>query len=191
VATICVFCGSSSRVASEYRETATALGRTVAERGHRIVYGAGNVGLMGLVADAALAAGGEVIGVIPRFLVDLEVGHRGLTELRVVETMHERKRAMADLADGFIVLPGGFGTLEEAIEVVTWRQLELHDKPIVFLDVAGFWRPLVALIDHVIAEGFAQPAHARLIAVAPTVEEALTLATTRAPAAAAANLKWT
>ncbi len=191
MATIGVFCGSSSRVASAHCEAAAALGRAIAERGHGIVYGGGNIGLMGLVADAALAAGGEVVGVIPRFLVDLEVAHRGLTELRVVDTMHERKRAMADLADGFVVLPGGFGTLEEAIEVVTWRQLRLHEKPVVFLDVTGFWSPLVALVDHMIAEGFAHAEHARLITVASSIDEALTLATTRVPAGASADLKWT
>jgi uncharacterized protein (TIGR00730 family) len=191
MATIGVFCGSSSRVASVHHEAAAALGRTIAERGHRIVYGGGNIGLMGLVADAALAARGEVVGVIPRFLVDLEVAHRGLTELRVVDTMHERKRAMADLADGFVVLPGGFGTLEEAIEVVTWRQLRLHEKPVVFLDVADFWGPLVALVDHMIAEGFAHAEHARLITVASSIDEALAAATTLAPAPASADLKWT
>ena len=191
MATIGIFCGSSSRVAPAHLEAATALGRTIAEHGHRIVYGGGNIGLMGLVADAALAAGGEVVGVIPRFLVDLEVAHRGLTELRVVETMHERKRAMANLADGFVVLPGGFGTLEEAIEIVTWRQLRLHEKPVVFLDVAEFWRPLVALVDHMIAEGFAHAEHARLITVAHSIDEALAAATTLAPAVASADLKWT
>ena len=191
MATLGVFCGSSSRVALAHREAAAGLGRAIAERGHRIVYGAGNIGLMGLLADAALAAGGEVVGVIPRFLVDLEVAHRGLTELRVVETMHERKRAMADLADGFVVLPGGFGTLEEAIEVVTWRQLRLHEKPVVLLDVGGFWGPLVALVDHMIAEGFAHAEHARLITVVSSIDEALTAATTLAPAVASADLKWT
>ena len=191
MATIGVFCGSSSKVAAVHLETATALGRTIAERGHRIVYGAGNIGLMGLLADAALAAGGEVVGVMPRFLVPYEIAHRGLTELRIVENMHERKRDMAELADGFVVLPGGFGTLEEAIEVVTWRQLELHQKPVVFLDVAGFWRPLVALVDHMIAEGFAQPEHARLLTVASSVDEALEAVTTQTSAAASADLKWT
>ncbi|MGH7804562.1 MAG: TIGR00730 family Rossman fold protein, partial [Candidatus Binatia bacterium] len=157
----------------------------------RIVYGGGNVGLMGLVADAALEANGEVVGVIPRFLVDLEVAHRGLTELRVVETMHDRKRVMAELADGFVVLSGGFGTLEEAIEVVTWRQLGLHSKPVVFLDVDGFWRPFVALVEHLIAAGFAHPAHATLFAVAKSVEEALRAATSAAVATRSADLKWT
>jgi uncharacterized protein (TIGR00730 family) len=188
--TIGVFCGSSSRVAPAHRDAAAALGREIGVRGLRLVYGGGKIGLMGILADAALGAGGEVVGVIPSFLFDLEVAHGGLTELRVVDTMHERKRVMADLADGFVVLSGGFGTLEEAIEVVTWRQLGLHEKPVVFLDVAGFWRPLVAMVEHMIAEGFAHPEHARLLSVAHSVDEALAQATRRAPPGARADLKW-
>jgi uncharacterized protein (TIGR00730 family) len=145
---------------------------------------------MSLSTDPALAAGGEVVGVIPRFLVDLEVAHRGLTELVVVETMHDRKRAMAERAGGFVVLPGGLGTLDEAIEIVTWRQLRLHEKPVVLLDVDSYWRPLLDLVDHLIREGFAHPDHRALLARAETVEEAVTLATAPAASLAAVDLKW-
>jgi uncharacterized protein (TIGR00730 family) len=190
VRSVAVFCGSSGRVAEIHREAAAELGRVIASRGIRLVYGGGDIGLMGLVADAALAAGGEMVGVIPRFLVDLEVAHRGLTELVVVETMHDRKRAMAERAGGFVVLPGGLGTLDEAIEIVTWRQLRLHEKPVVLLDVDSYWRPLLDLVDHLIREGFAHPDHRALLARAETVEEAVTLATAPAASLAAVDLKW-
>jgi uncharacterized protein (TIGR00730 family) len=124
-----------------------------------VVYGGGNVGLMGALADAAMAAGGDVTGVIPRTLLDREVGHRGVTALRVVESMHERKALMAELADGFVALPGGIGTLEELVEMHTWAQLGLHVKPIGVLDVAGFYRPLTAFLDHAVAERFLRPEH--------------------------------
>src|SRR6185503_522242 len=135
---VCVFCGSSSRIADAHRTAAAELGTLIAARGLRLVYGGGRIGLMGVLADAALAAGGEVVGVIPQFLVDLEVAHTGLTELRVVPTMHDRKRAMFELADAFVVLPGGLGTLDETIEIVTWKQLGLHDKPVVLVEVGSF-----------------------------------------------------
>ena len=157
IGSLCVFCGSSSRVADAHRAAATRLGTLVATHGMRLVYGGGRVGLMGLLADAALAAGGEVIGVIPQFLVDLEVAHTGLTELRVVESMHERKRTMAELAEAFVALPGGFGTLEEAVEVMTWYQLGLHRKPTVLLSVDGFWEPFRELAERFVREGFAHP----------------------------------
>lgn len=187
---VAVFCGSSGRVAEVHREAARALGEEIARRQLRLVYGGGDIGLMGLVADAALAAGGEVVGVIPRFLVDLEVAHRGLSELVVVETMHDRKRAMAERAGGFVVLPGGLGTLDEAIEIVTWRQLRLHEKPVVLLDVASYWKPLLELVDHLIREGFAHPDHRALLARAETAEQAVRLATTPATPLAGADLKW-
>jgi uncharacterized protein (TIGR00730 family) len=186
---VAVFCGSSGRVAEIHREAARALGEEIARRALRLVYG-GDIGLMGLVADAALAAGGEVVGVIPRFLVDLEVAHRGLTELVVVETMHDRKRAMAERAGGFVVLPGGLGTLDEAIEIVTWRQLRLHQKPVVLLDVDSYWKPLLELVDHLIHEGFAHPDHRALLDRADTVDQAVTLATAPAPPLVGADLKW-
>jgi len=151
---VTVFCGSSFGSDPAFRSAAANLGRLLAEAGIGVVYGGGHVGLMGVVADAALGAGGEVIGVIPRRLVDREVGHTGLSELRVVETMHERKALMNDLADAFVVLPGGLGTLEEIFEILTWEVLGYHTKPSVFVDVNGFWAGLFATLDEMAAFGF-------------------------------------
>ena len=152
-----VYCGSNSGNDPAYAEAAAALGRTLAKRGIRLVYGGGHVGLMGVVADAVLESGGEVHGVITEALVAKEVSHRGLTSLRVVETMHERKAVMADAADAFVMLPGGFGTLDEFFEVVTWTQLGIHAKPCGVLDAAGFFGPLRALIDGAVTAGFRAP----------------------------------
>jgi hypothetical protein len=183
IRSLCVYCGASARVAEAHRRAAAALGRLLAEAGVRIVFGGGRVGLMGVLADAALEAGGEVVGVIPRHLIRLEVGHARTTELIEVDTMHERKQRMADLADGFAVLPGGLGTLDETFEIVTWKQLRLHDKPVVLVDVEGYWQPLVRMIEHMIAEGFVQPAHRRLFGVVERVEDVLpTLEAMPAPA---------
>ena len=151
---VCVYCGSNPGLKPVYAERATALGARLAQQGLALVYGGGNVGLMGIVADAALAAGGEVIGVIPEQLVGWEVAHRGVTRLEVVANMHERKARMFDLSDAFVALPGGFGTLDEMFEMLTWRQLGIGDKPCAFLDVDGFYAPLVAMMDRMIAEGF-------------------------------------
>jgi hypothetical protein len=162
---ICVFCGASPGRGSDYLELAASVGRGLAARGIGLVYGGGRVGLMGAVADAALAGGGEVIGVIPRRLVDRELAHPGLTELRVVDSLHERKATMADLADGFVALPGGLGTLEELAEVASWAQLDLHRKPIGLLGSDGYWAPLLAWLDRAVDEGFIAPEHRRLIAL--------------------------
>jgi uncharacterized protein (TIGR00730 family) len=161
--TVCVFCGSYAGTRPEYRETAIGLAEALVAGGARLVYGGGRVGLMGVLADAVLAAGGEVIGVIPHHLVSHEVAHQGLTELRVVGSMHERKRLMFELSDGFIALPGGLGTLEELLEIATWGQLGLHRKPIGVLDVRGYFAGLVSLLDHAVAEGFLQPRHRELL----------------------------
>ena len=139
------------------------MGEEIAKRGLGLVYGGGKVGLMGTVADAALAAGGEVVGVMPDALVSKEIGHQGLTELHVVGSMHERKKMMADLSDGFVALPGGYGTLEEFLEVLSWAQLSIHEKPCALLDVAGYWEPLTALFDRTVAEGFVRPDHRALV----------------------------
>ena len=163
IGSICVFCGASPGADPRYVEAATATGRTLAERGIRLVYGGGRLGLMGAIADAALAAGGEVVGVIPRGLVDRELAHAGLTELRVVTTLHERKARMADLADAFITLPGGLGTLEELAEVLSWAQLDLHAKPVGLLEVGGYFGPLVAFLDRAVVEGFVAPRHRGLL----------------------------
>ncbi|CAA7627673.1 conserved hypothetical protein [Candidatus Terasakiella magnetica] len=162
---VCVFCGSSFGIRPAYTEAARALGALLAANGLGVVYGGGNVGLMGVVADAALAAGGEVIGVIPEAMMKWEVGHPALTELRVVASMHERKAMMADLADAFIALPGGVGTMEELFEVWTWGQLGLHAKPLGFLDVAGYYSQLHSFLDHMAAEGFIKPRHRQMVAM--------------------------
>lgn len=151
---IAVFAGSTTGVSSDYADRAGAFARELADAGIGLVYGGGHVGLMGVLADAALAAGGDVIGVIPRFLVDREIGHDGLSRLEVVDDMHERKARMAALADAFVALPGGAGTLEELFEVWTWQQLGLHTKPVGLLDVGGFWRPLLVVLDRLVETGF-------------------------------------
>ena len=160
ISTVCVFCGSSAGAGDAYEAAARSFAREAVRRGIRLVYGGASVGLMGALADAALDAGGEVVGVIPRALVDREIAHRGLTELRVVATMHERKATMAELADAFVALPGGLGTLEELFEILTWSQLGIHRKPVGVLNVAGYYDPLVALLDHAVAGGFV-PAQSR------------------------------
>lgn len=156
---ICVFCGSNPGNDPAYRAAAVSLGETLAARGIGLVYGGASVGLMAVVADTVLARGGEVVGVIPQMLVDKEIAHSGLTALHVVESMHARKRRMADLSDGFVALPGGVGTLEELFEIWTWAQLGSHAKPVGLLDVAGFYDLLGRFLDHVVAEGFMRAAH--------------------------------
>jgi uncharacterized protein (TIGR00730 family) len=176
-----VFCGSSRGEGERWAATARSLGTLLGERGIDLVYGGGQVGLMGELADAALAAGGRVVGVIPAGLFSREVAHRGVTELHEVGSMHERKALMYDRSDAFIALPGGFGTLDELAEVVTWTQLGLHGKPTVLLDVDGFWRPLVALFDGMAASGFLKPQNRDLVHVRDTPEAALAHLTDAAP----------
>lgn len=154
---ICVYCGSSSGRHSEYSEQATAFGTAMARRGMTLVFGGGKVGLMGVVADAVLTGGGKVIGVIPRQLVELEVAHPHLSELVVVETMHQRKTRMYELSEAFVALPGGFGTMDEMFEMLTWAQLGLHRYPCAFLDVRGYYRDLRSMIEHMVAEDFVKP----------------------------------
>ena len=160
---ICVFCGSRAGVRDAYRASADALGRLLAERGIELVYGGGKVGLMGIVADACLAAGGRVTGIIPDALMKWEVGHPGLTRLEVVDSMHTRKARMAELSDGFIALPGGLGTFEELFEILTWAQLGFHRKPAALLDVGDYYRPLVTMLDAAVTEGFMKPANRGLL----------------------------
>ncbi len=156
---LCVFCGSSAGDDPAFAEAAAAVGRALAERRITLVYGGGNVGLMGVLADAALRAGGEVIGVIPKALMEWEVGHLGLTDLRVVDSMHERKALMAELSDGFAALPGGIGTLEEFFEIWTWAQLGVHHKPCGLLNAEGYYDPLVTFLDGMVERGFLKPRH--------------------------------
>ncbi len=162
---LCVFCGSSDGARPLYREAATALGRHFADNGIELVYGGGKVGLMGAVADGTLAAGGRVTGIIPQSLVEKETAHLGLTELRVVASMHERKALMADLADGFVALPGGLGTFEEMFEVWTWAQLGYHRKPLAVLNAGGFFDGLLGFLDSVVAEGFVREPHRAMLIV--------------------------
>ena len=162
---ICVFCGSSAGADPIYAEQAAVVGKLLAERGIGLVYGGASVGIMGVVADAALAAGGEVIGVIPQRLMPVEVAHDRLSELYVTADMHERKAKMAELSDGFLALPGGVGTLDELAEVWTWAQLGLHGKPIGLVDVAGYYRPLREFADHMVTEGFLRPEHRDMVFV--------------------------
>jgi uncharacterized protein (TIGR00730 family) len=158
---VCVYCGSNTGIQPIYAERAARLGERLARDRLTVVYGGGNVGLMGILADAALSAGGEVVGVIPEQLVGWEVAHAGLSRLEVVSSMHERKARMFDLSDAFIALPGGFGTLDEMFEMLTWRQLGLGDKPCAFLDVHGFYTPLIAMLDRMVEQGFLRAEHRR------------------------------
>ena len=170
---VCVFCGSSVGARSIYRDAAVAMGTVLAAKGIGLVYGGGNVGLMGIVADAVLAGGGSVIGVIPESLANREVAHLGVTDLRVVDSMHTRKAMMADLADAFIAMPGGVGTFEEFFEAVTWTQLGLHRKPCGLLNAGEFYTPLAAFIDQAVSEGFIKPVHRAFIIVDDNPERLL------------------
>ena len=170
---ICIFCGSSSGIDRDYSVAAAAAARTLAATGATIVYGGGRVGLMGVVADAAIEAGGKVIGVMPRSLVEREIAHRGLSALHVVETMHERKTKFSDLSDAFIALPGGTGTLEEIFEQWTWGQLGIHAKPCGFLNIKSYFDPLQAMVARMVAEGFLNPAFADMVGFADRVEALL------------------
>ena len=170
---LCVFCGARFGTDPASRTTAVALGQMLANQGVTLVYGGGGVGLMGLVANAALDSGGKVIGIIPRFLLEREAGHPALTETSVVETMHERKLQMFERSDGFVVLPGGLGTLEELFEVLSWRTLGLHSKPIVIIDQGGYWKPLAALLQNVVEGGFAERTHLDHVAFVNGIDEVL------------------
>jgi uncharacterized protein (TIGR00730 family) len=176
---LAVFCGSRVGVNPAYAEAGRALGQGLGQTGIRLVFGGGKIGIMGVVADAVLAAGGEVLGVIPEFLTQSEVAHASVTELVVTDSMHTRKRRLYEESDAFLIMPGGLGTFDEAFEIITWRQLRLHDKPILLCDVAGSVRPLVATIDHAIEQGFATPASRNLFevidGVAAVLERLLTL----------------
>lgn len=170
---ICVFCGSNLGINGAYQTAAVAMGRLLAARDIELVYGGGNIGLMGILADTVLEVGGRVIGVIPESLLAKEVGHQGLTELHVVKSMHERKALMSDLSDGFIAMPGGFGTFEEFCEVVTWAQLGIQSKPCGLLNVEGFYDPLLALFDRAVDEGFLREENRSLVLQAGEPQELL------------------
>ncbi|HEY0161433.1 MAG TPA: TIGR00730 family Rossman fold protein [Edaphobacter sp.] len=169
-----IFCASSNGASPLYREAAVELGRALAAQNIGIIYGGANVGLMQAVAESSLEQGGRVVGVIPEVLVDLEVAHRGLTELHITTNMHTRKAMMGELADAFLILPGGFGTLEEMFEVLTWQALRLHQKPVVLININGFYDKLLAFLDHCVEEAVIKPRVRELLLVANTVEDALT-----------------
>lgn len=171
VASLCVFCGSQAGANPAHAEAARSLGSNLARRGITLVYGAGGVGLMNVLAEAVLAGGGTAVGVIPQQLASLEVAHPGLTETVVTDGMFPRKQEMIDRADGFVILPGGFGTLDEFFEVLTWKQLGMHDKPVIVLDSEGYWAPLLDLLDHLAVEGYAPPAMGGLVKVVRTTDE--------------------
>lgn len=187
VRSVCVFCGSSEGVREEYAAAARELGREMARREIRLVFGGGHVGLMGVVADAVLEARGEAVGVMPKALLEKEIGHQGLSDLRVVGTMHERKALMAGLSDAFVALPGGYGTFEEFMEALTWAQLGLHEKPCGLLNVAGFYGPLVSLFDRAVEEGFVRAGHRELALLEEDPRRMLDLLQSYVPAAAE---KW-
>lgn len=183
ISTLCVYCGSRVGTTERYREEAARLGRMLAERGIALIYGGGAIGIMGVIADAVLDAGGEVIGIIPEHLQRTEVGHEKVSELVVVESMHSRKMQMVERSDAFVVLPGGLGTLDETFEIITWKQLGLHDKPIIIADIGGYWQPLIKLIDGVVDGGFADPSVRNLTTVVDSIDDVLP-AIDEAPASA-------
>ncbi len=172
---VCVFCGSSSGTKQEYAVGARELGLVLAKQNIELVYGGGHVGLMGIIADAALSAGAKAIGVIPRCLADKEIAHQGLTELKIVQTMHERKAMMSELSDGFIAMPGGFGTLEELFEVITWAQLGIHKKPFGLFNIAGYYDKLIEFLDFQVEQGFVPQRHREMIIVSDEAEQLVEL----------------
>ena len=173
IRSVCVFCGSKMGGDPAFAHAAERLGALLAESGIRLVYGGGRIGLMGALAQAVMRAGGQVSGVIPDFLMKLEVADTGITDLVVVDSMHERKRRMFELADGFVVMPGGIGTLDETFEIVSWKQLRQHSKPIVLLDINGYWSPFADLVRAIVAGGFAHPAIADLFDLVDSVEDVI------------------
>ena len=181
---VCVFCGAQNAVPKEHLEMARQLGRDLAKGGKQLVYGGGDCGLMGAVANGTLEAGGPAIGVFPRSLGRIEVEHRGLTQMHMVDTMHERKQIMYDNADVFVILPGGFGTLDEMFEVITWRQIKIHEKQVVIFNHNGYWDHLVGLMDHIISTGFAKELNRTFYTVVNTKEELYNILGLQVPSAA-------
>ena len=173
ISSLCVFCGSREGGDPAHRSAAERLGLVMAERGIRLVYGGGRVGMMGVIADLVLAHGGQVTGIITDFLINLEQGHTGIDDLIVVDSMHERQRRMAELADGFVALPGGLGTLAETIEMINWRKMSLHDKPVAVVNIGGYWDPLAAIVKGFVANGFAHPESAALFTFVDSVDDAI------------------
>jgi uncharacterized protein (TIGR00730 family) len=171
IKSLCVYCGSSINVDENFKTLAHDMGKILAENNIRLVYGGGKAGLMGIIADSVMTHGGEVTGIIPSHISDREIQHKGLTELHIVDSMHVRKQMMVDHSDAFLVLPGGVGTLDETCEIMTWRQLGIHDKPIVVADIKGYWTPFITMIDHIIEQGFMRPDDKNVMSVVKTLEE--------------------
>lgn len=190
IKSLCVYCGSSKRGSESHIEAARELGLVLAKAKIRLVYGGGHVGLMGVVADAVLENDGEVVGVIPKFLEKLEVGHSACTELFVTDNMHDRKFKMATLSDAFAVLPGGLGTLDETFEILTWKQLGLHDKPVVLVNIDGFWNPLTSLIEAQVAENYVRSEHRSLYRIVPSVADVIPTIQSMPPAQFSLESKW-
>lgn len=190
IKSVCVYCGSSTHVDDAFKNAAKDLGELLAGAGIRVVFGGGHVGLMGIVSDTVMENGGEVIGIIPHHIAEKEVAHDGLSELHVVETMHERKQMMVDRSDAFIILPGGLGTMDEFFEIFTWWQLGLHDKPIIIVNVDGYWTPLLTLVDNLISHGFAREADREYLCVIDKVEETLTALAKAPREQISAKTKW-
>lgn len=190
ITSLCIYCGSSSRGRTSHHTAARRMGEILAEVRIRLIYGGGSVGVMGMLADAVANGGGEVVGIIPKFLEQLKVGRRDCTELIVTDSMHSRKQRMAELADGFVILPGGLGTLDELFEIMTWRQLGLHDKPIVVVNVDGYWASLRSLLDDIVEENYARPEHRDLLRIVDTVDDVLPALAEMPLASVNVDAKW-
>ena len=173
IKSLCVYCGSSMNVDEDFKQAAKKMGEILAQNNIRLVYGGGKAGLMGIIADAVMQNGGEAIGIIPSHISDREIQHKGLTELHVVDTMHVRKQMMVDNSDAFLIMPGGIGTLDETCEIMTWRQLGIHDKPIVVADLKGYWKPFVNMIDNIISEGFMREDDKKIITIVDTIDDVM------------------
>lgn len=190
IKSVCVYCGSSSKVDQQYKDVAHEVGTMLAGNDLVTVYGGGRVGLMGIVADAALSAGGDVIGIIPEHILVKEVQHTKLTELLVVDSMHTRKRLMVNRSDAFVILPGGLGTLDETFEILTWKQLKLHDKPVILVNIDGYWQPLLDMMDNIIHEGFAHPDHRNLYTVVDSIDMLIPALEMEPASIVEPDLKW-
>lgn len=188
--TVCVYCGSSEKIDDIYKNAAAALGKILCENGLNLVYGGGRVGLMGIIADSVLRHGGNVTGIIPRHIEQREVAHTGLTTLHVVETMHERKQMMVEKSDAFIILPGGLGTMDEFFEIMTWRQLGLHQKPVVIVNIGGYWDPLEKMLDNIIDRGFARPEDKQFLQIVSTEEDVIAALAKAPREQISPNTKW-
>lgn len=190
IQTVCVYCGSANRVGDPFKLLAKDVGTALAKNGKRVVYGGGRVGLMGIVADAALQGGAEVVGIIPQHIQEREIQHTGLTELHVVPDMHTRKRMMVERADAFVILPGGFGTLDETFEILTWKQLQLHSKPVIIFNAHGYWDNLVKLLHTMVNCGFAQPSNLDLFSVVQDVPGMFSAFEKSVPVSGDISSKW-